>query len=223
MGHGATRQGPRSIPHWLRYWKPESLVAVARDGTEHPIAIQHVRNKWIIAMRALEELGATAVRALDKKGKIIASTECELDDDLEDLEEPSEQQSRALANAPATPYGVDVASVVQTVAQSVTSSNIELVKAVSATNEAAFKELLSIVRLVSERLSSMEQMMHEQIVRQLEAAGEASKGDPLMEAIIKEAGPEGVRTVLEHIGFKKKTPTNGAAATNGAKANGGAG
>jgi hypothetical protein len=168
-GKGAEIGRYRSVPHWLAHWKPASVVGVDVRGNEHEIVITATQKRWAVAWRALQDCEAVTARALDKRGKVIATTAIERPDDEPTEDDEDDGTITDRAQAPATAPGYDIVAVVQCVAKEVREASREGYSEAKQMCEAVIKELTSVVKLATERLEAAETTVHEIQTQQIEA------------------------------------------------------
>jgi len=72
------------LPAQLRRFKPVSLKAVLRDGTERPVAVPKSGNRWQRCMQTLDALDWEKVECLDKDGRVVGVVESPEDEYDED-------------------------------------------------------------------------------------------------------------------------------------------
>jgi hypothetical protein len=73
----------------LKRYKPSSLKASLRDGTERPVAVPKSGNRWSRCEQVLDALDWQNIECLDKDGRVLGVIEHE-EDDIEDFADEGE-------------------------------------------------------------------------------------------------------------------------------------
>ena len=71
----------------LRRHEPHSLRVVLLDGTEKPVAVPRIRNRWQRVIQVLDSLPWVRIEALDKSGAVLACVESPEADDGMDVDD----------------------------------------------------------------------------------------------------------------------------------------
>src|SRR5277367_354298 len=145
----------RSVLRWLAYYKPIVVEIETDMGERERLVIDQKNTKrWHACYKTMMSLNACTARALDSKDNVLATYVVR--------EKPQAQEERAgeLVSHPATTGGVDIAAIVNTVAQAITTSVKEAMSAMADATKQSFTELTNIAKASNERalISERERM-----------------------------------------------------------------
>lgn len=149
----------RSVLNWLAYYKPIVVEIETDMGERHRLIIdQKNARRWHGCYANLVSLHAVVARALDAKDNV-------LDTKMIAPRPPSttEDAAKATVDQPATHQGVDIAAIVNTVADAAIRIAETTMKAAAEAHKASFQELTALVRANNERSQALEKTVYAQL------------------------------------------------------------
>ena len=207
---------PRSLLHWLRYWKPATVVGVDDNGEETRLAVTSGQQRYAVIAKSLNDLSCVSCRALDSKDAVLATLVLRIIE--------NEAPSLPAVNSPATAGGVDVAAIVNTVAQACMAIVRDTLRESAAAHKESFIELVNLSKQSNERAATLERERSRDLderrariedeEQRLDEEREAERTEREKETAEKEEMGEIIKPLLQMAGpeLMKKLLSNGKAA-----------
>jgi gas vesicle protein len=201
----------RSFLRWVAHYKPVTVCVESDTGDEHRIVVdQKNAKRWDAVYQNAMSLNACVARCLDARENVLGTYV---------IRKIEKEDTRDVVNAPATTGGVDIAAIINTVADACVRVAEKAMQASADAHKQSFTEMVNLAKEHSSRAKSLEEALHatleererrldeaeeraederERVEKEREQEREESQGlKELMGPILAAAGPQLVASILE--------------------------